>query len=176
MTSSAAVPFVIRREHGVARLREITATREVSHGLLRLAGNAIVAQWSTDRETSRVGREIRVDHELGPVEDVELPLDGLAGAQVRWRILPWPPRWQLVLRAADLRAFERLAGAARLPLTHPAELVLDLRHRDRAVAREFALDLSLALADEAVRLAERETRPALRPTTSAVSAAARRVG
>ena len=84
--------------------------------------------------------------------------------------------WQLVLRAADLRAFERLAGAARLPLTHPAELVLDLRHRDRAVAREFALDLSLALAEEAVRLAERETRPALRPTTSAVSAAARRVG
>ena len=176
MTSSASVPFVIRREHGVVGLSGITATREVSHGLLRLVGGRVVAQWSTDRETSRVGPEIRVDHELGPVQEVELPLDGMAGARVRWRLLPWPPRWQLVLRAADLRVFERLAGAARLPLTNPAELVLDLRHADRALAREFALDLSLALADEAVRLAERESQPALRAAAAALPAGPKRAG
>ena len=115
-----------------------------------------MAQWSMARETSRAGWEIRVDYEQGPVREVELPLSGLAGARVRWRMLPWPPRWQLVLRASDLRAFEHLADELRLPLAHPAELVLDLRWSDRAVAREFAADLSLALADEAVRLAERK--------------------
>jgi hypothetical protein len=96
-----------------------------------------------------------------PVQEVEIPLQGLAGARVRWRLLPWPPRWQLVVHAADLRAFERLAGELRLPQSHPAELVLDLRAVDRAAAREFAADLTLALAEEAVRLAERDSRPVL---------------
>ena len=161
MTSPTAVPFVVRRENGVVRGFSVMATRDVSHGLLRLDAGRVVAQWSTARETSRAGWEIRVDHEQGPVHEVELPLGGLAGARVRWRLLPWPPRWQLVIRAADLRLFEPLAGELRLPLSHPAELVLDLRPSDRAVAREFAADLSLALAEEAVLVAEREGRPAL---------------
>lgn len=159
--ATAAVPFVIRREQGTVRGWSVTATREVTHGLLRVVGGRLVAQWSTARVTSRAGWEISVDHEQLPVQEVELPLEGLAGARVRWRLLPWPPRWQLVVHAADLRTFERLAGDLRVPLAHAAELVLDLRAADRAVAREFVADLDLALAEEAVRLAERERRPAL---------------
>ena len=161
MTAPESVPFVVRWENGVVQGVSVMATVEVSHGILRVEGGQVVAQWSMARETSRAGRETRVDYEQGPVREVELPLSGLAGARVRWRVLPWPPRWQLVLRASDLRAFEHLADELRLPLAHPAELVLDLRWSDRGVAREFAADLSLALADEAVRLAERDARPAL---------------
>jgi hypothetical protein len=150
-----AVPFVIRRDHSVIRGPEITATREESHGLLRLEGQRLVAQWSTVRETSRVGSVIRVDKDLGPVRDVSLPLAGLAGARVRWRPFPWPPRWQLVLQAADLQAFRSLADEAGLPLNHPAELVLDLRGTDRQLARGFATELDLALADAALEAAER---------------------
>lgn len=155
MTSPGTVPFIIRRDHSVIRGPEITATREDSHGLLRIEGRRLVAQWSTVREVSRVGSTFRVDRELGPVRDVSLPLHGLAGAQVRWRVCPWPPCWQLVLHAADLQAFRALADEAGLALEHPAELVLDLRRTDRALARQFAADLDLALAEDALEAAER---------------------
>jgi hypothetical protein len=161
LLATGAVPFVVRREQGTVRGFSVAATTEVTHGLLRLVAGRVVAQWSTARQTSRAGWEISVDHERLPVQEVEIPLQGLAGARVRWRLLPWPPRWQLVVHAADLRAFERLAGELRLPQSHPAELVLDLRAVDRAAAREFAADLTLALAEEAVRLAERDSRPVL---------------
>ena len=69
-------------------------------------------------------------------------------------MFPWPPRWQLVLQAADLHAFRALAGEAALLLDHPAELVLDLRRGDRAVAREFVAELDLALAEAALQAAE----------------------
>jgi hypothetical protein len=172
MTAPASVPFVVCRENGVVRGFSVMATREVSHGLLRLEGDRLVAQWSTARETSRAGWEIRVDHEQGPVRELELPLSRMAGARVRWRLLPWPPRWQIVLRAADLRAFEGLARELQLPLSHPAELVLDLRAADRAVAREFAADLSLTLAEEAVRLAEVEQRSVAALTSPTLPAGA----
>ena len=87
---------------------------------------------------------------------MSLPRAGMAGARVRWRFLPWPPRWQLVLRAADLTAFDAMAGEARLLLEHPAELVLDLRWADRDVAREFAADVALALAERNLQAAERQ--------------------
>ena len=156
MASPAAVPFVIRRSHSVISGPEITAVREDSHGLLRLEAGRIVAQWSTARESSRVGHTIRVDRTLGPVQEVSVPLAALASARVRWRLLPWPPRWQLVLRAADLQAFRALAGEAGLLLEHPAELVLELRRADRGVAREFAAELDMALADVALAAAEAE--------------------
>jgi hypothetical protein len=70
-------------------------------------------------------------------------------------MLPWPPRWQLVLQAADLQAFRALADEAGLPLDHPAELVLDLRRTDRGLARQFAAELELALAEDALQAAER---------------------
>ncbi len=151
---TSAVPFLIRRVHSAIRGPEITATKEDFHGLLRLAGGQLVFQWSTAREVSRVGREILVARDLGPVQEVSLPVAGLAGARVRWRFLPWPPRWQLVLRAADLRAFRALAGEAALLQEHPAELVLDLRRSDRAIAREFAAELDFALAEASLQAAE----------------------
>jgi hypothetical protein len=159
MTSAAAVPFLIRRVHSAIRGPEITATREDFHGLLRLSGEQLVFQWSTAREVSRVGREVLVARDLGPVQEVSLPVGGLAGAQVRWRFLPWPPRWQLVLRAADLQAFRALAGEAALLLEHPAELVLDLRRSDRAIAREFAAELDFALAEASLQAAEGSQLP-----------------
>jgi hypothetical protein len=154
---TAAVPFLIRRVHSAIRGPEITATKEDFHGLLRLTGGQLVFQWSTAREVSRVGREILVARDLGPVQEVSVPVAGLAGAQVRWRFFPWPPRWQLVLRAADLQAFRALAGEAALLLEHPAELVLDLRRSDRAIAREFAVELDFALAEAWLQAAEGES-------------------
>ena len=155
MTSSAIVPFHIRRDHTVIRGPEITATRDDSHGLLRLDGQRLVAQWTTVRETTRVGSTMQADRELGPVQSLSLPLLGLASARVRWRVFPWPPRWQLLLQAADLQAFRALADEAGLPLDHPAELVLDLRRIDRGLARQFAAELDLALAEAALEAAER---------------------
>ena len=157
---AAALPFVLRREHGVISGREITSTRDLIHGLLRLDGERLVVQWSASRETSRVGREIRTDRELAPVREVVLPLDAVAGAQIRWEWRKWPPRQVLVLTAADLRAFQSLAGETDTPglvLEHPAELTVELRRRDRAAAREFVAELDLALAEHALRLAEGQT-------------------
>jgi hypothetical protein len=158
MPRPAAVPFVIRRVQSVVAALSVTETREDSHGLLRLEPGRLVAQWSTARATTHVGMEVRTDRTLGPVHEVALPLWALAGARVRWRLLAWPPRRQLVLRAADLRAFEALAGEAGLLLEHPAELVLDLRGGDRATAREFVADLELALAEAALEEAEASDR------------------
>ena len=60
----------------------------------------------------------------------------------------------LVLTAADLRAFEEVAGAAGLSLDHPAELALRLRGADLELGREFAGELELALAERALAAAE----------------------
>ena len=78
--------------------------------------------------------------------EVVVPLAAVAGAAVRWR-WSWPPGFYLILTAADLRAFEGVAGAAGLALDHPAELALRLRGADRALAAEFATELELALAE-----------------------------
>lgn len=63
-----------------------------------------------------------------------------------------------MLRAADLQAFSALAGETGPLLEHPAELVLELRHVDRLVARAFALDLVLALAEVALEAVETQDR------------------
>ncbi len=154
---AGALPFVLRREQGVISGREITSTRDEIHGLLRLDVDRLVVQWSASRETSRVGREIRTDRELAPVREVVIPFDAIAGAHLRWEWRRWPPRHVLVLTAADLRAFQSLAGDTDGPglvLEHPAELTVALRGRDRAAAREFVAELELALAEHALRLAE----------------------
>jgi hypothetical protein len=59
-----------------------------------------------------------------------------------------------VLTAADLRAFEEVAGQAGLSLDHPAELALRLRSEDRAAGNEFVGELELALAERALAAAE----------------------
>ena len=79
-----------------------------------------------------------------------VPIQAVAGAAVR---RPW---WlfgtglRLVLTAADIRAFDVLAGEGGLKLSHPAELVLRLRRRDALAAEEFTADLALAVAEQSL--------------------------
>jgi hypothetical protein len=166
MRSSAALPFMLARSQDVVGVSEITSTTERVHGLLRLDGEELVIQWRVARSTDRVGaREIRTDRVLEPVREVVLPLHYVAGAAVRWRWWEWPPGPRLLLVAADLHAFEDIAGSAGLRLDHPAELAFRVRHRDRLAAREFAGDLAMALADLAIRTAEQTERLPSQPST-----------
>jgi hypothetical protein len=158
MPHSAALPFVLHRSHDEIGKGEITSTQETVHGLLRLDGDRVHVQWRVARETDRVGKQIRTDREVDPVREVVLPLGAIAGAAVRWR-WGWPPGPYLVLTAADLRAFEDVAGAAGLSLDHPAELALRLRRADRDLATEFAGDLELAVAERALAAAEAKQLP-----------------
>lgn len=156
----SAVPFLLRRQNEVFSLMEMTTTKETFHGVLRIEEDTLVVQWSTARETQKVGFVMKTDRALDPVREVRIPLAGLAGADIGWQWRQWPPGPALVLRAADLRAFEGLAGGAGLVLEHPAELTLGIRRRDRALAREFAAELEMHLADQALRAAERRDRVA----------------
>ena len=154
MPHSAALPFVLHRGHDSVGIKEITSTSETIHGLLRLEGDKVYVQWRVVRSTDRVGLEIRTDREVEPVREVVLPLSAIAGAAVRWRLWKWPPGPYLVLTAADMRAFEEVAGAAALSLDHPAELALRLRRADRELGAAFAGDLELAVAERALAVAE----------------------
>jgi hypothetical protein len=160
MRHIVALPFFLRRSEDVIAKGEITSTAETVHGLIRVDGERLVLQWRVARETDRVGREIRTDHELDPVQEVAVPLSGIAAAKVRASWWPWSGA-RFVLTASDLRAFEQLVGKGGLRLDHPAELVLRLRLRDRIAAQEFAGELELALAEQALRAAE--ARGALPP-------------
>ena len=131
----------------------ITTTRETVHGLLRLDGDQLHVQWRVARSTDHVGMTIRSDKEVEPVREVVIPLTAIAGATVKWS-WRWPPGPHLVLTAADLRAFEEVAGAAGLSLDHPAELELRLRRSDRALGVEFAGELELAIANREMAAAE----------------------
>jgi len=161
MPPTAALPFRFRREGHVISAGEITSTKETVHGLLRLEDERLVIQWRTARKTERVGREIRVDQELEPVQELAIPLSALASAKVRRFWFRRPPGLYLVLTASDLRAFEAVAGEGGLRLTHPAELVIRVGRASRAAAREFASELELALADRQLRAAEQSQHRAL---------------
>jgi len=153
MRHVAALPFFLRRSDDVIARGQITTTAETVHGLVRVEDDRLVLQWRVSRETDRVGREIRTDREIDPVQEVIVPLGGIASAKVRasW----WPLSGaRLVLTAADLRAFEHAVGKGGLRLDHPAELVLRLRLRDRIAAQEFAAELEMALAEQALRAAD----------------------
>jgi hypothetical protein len=160
MPHLAAIPFLLERSHDVIG-REITSTSETIHGLLRLDGARLVVQWRLERTTERIGSEIRSDREVEPVREVVLPLESVAGAQLRTSIWPWIRRARLVLTAADLRAFEPIAGAAGLEVDHPAELTLFVRRADLAIAGEFVGELELAIAERGVALAEGGASPTL---------------
>jgi len=152
MPHSAAIPFLLQRRHDVVGLA-ITTTRETVHGLLRLDGDTLHVQWRVARSTDYVGMTIRSDKQVEPVREVVIPLSAIAGATVKWN-WRWPPGPRLVLTAADLRAFEEVAGAAGLSLDHPAELELRLRRSDRALGTEFVGELELAVAEREIAAAE----------------------
>lgn len=144
---------MLERSKGIIAGKEITSTQETVHGLLRLDGERVLVQWRISRAIDRVGAEIRSDSELEPVRELSLPLSALAGAEVRRSWLRWR-RLHLVLTGADLRAFEDLAGREGLQLRHPAQFEIRVAYESRFAALEFASELRLALADQALRLAE----------------------
>jgi hypothetical protein len=156
MYRSAALPFLLRRSHDDIGVLEITSTTEKILGLLRLEADRLLIQWRLARSTDRVGMAIRTEHEIEPVQEAAIPLAALAGATVRWLWWRWLPGPYLVLTAADLRAFEEIAGTAALRLAHPAELAVRVRRSDRTAAVEFASYLELAVAEHALRAAEEE--------------------
>ena len=159
MSRAPALPFFLRRSDDVIGEAGITSTAETIHGLLRLEQDRLVLQWRLARQVDRVGAEIRCDHEVEPVREISLPVSGLAGATVRSSWWLWARGSRLVLTAADLRTFEALVGLGRFRLDHPAEVVLRIRPRDLGAARNFAADLELALAERALRQAERAEDP-----------------
>jgi hypothetical protein len=152
--SLAALPFTLRRSSDVVGSMEIATTRETVHGLLRFSGEGLAVQWRRSFSTDRIGNEIRTDREIEEVRELFLPIRGLAGAAVRWIWRRWPPGRYLVITAADLRAFEGLAGLSGLQLDHPAELVLRIDRGQSLQAREFAGEIELALAERALREAD----------------------
>lgn len=161
MPHQAAVPFQLRRSEDDFSGGSVTSTTEIVHGLLRLDGDRVVVQWRLARQTEHVGAmSVHTDKELEAVREMEIPLAGVAGAIVRRR---WWAPWAsptLILRAADLRAFEGMAGESGLKLGHPAELILGLRRTDLLVAEEFSAELAMALAERGLAADEAAPPPA----------------
>lgn len=148
---SSVLPFHLSRSADVVSFAEVSSTTEKIHGVLRLEADALVVQWSTARETQRVGMVIETERTLDPVREARLPFAALGGASLARPLWRWPPLGTVLrLRAADLHAFSTLAGEAGLVLEHPSELTLGIHRRDRALAREFAAALELALAEHAL--------------------------
>ena len=153
MTHSAALPFFLKRSEDVIASGSFISTSETVHGLLRLEGEQLVVQWRIARSTDHVGSEIRTDREVTPVREVVIPLAALGGGRVRASWWPWSAG-RIVLTAADLRAFEAVAGETGLRLDHPAELVFRVRRADLDLAHEFVGEVEMALADRALQAAQ----------------------
>jgi hypothetical protein len=147
MAYSQALPFTLRRSSDTMSNTSVTTTTETAHGLLRLEGESLVIQWRLARKTDHVGAmNISSDEEFEAVQEVVVPLSGVAGALVRRGWLQWFTAPRIVLRASDLQAFEAVTGEDGLRLGHPAEIVLKLRRSDVLAAEEFAAELELAVA------------------------------
>ncbi len=154
MPHEAALPFILKRGDDVFSSTGMTSTRETVHGLLILQMDRLVIQWRVGRKTEYIGGEMRTDQEVEPVQEIVVPLHGVAGSVVRRSWWSWLIGPRLVLTATDLRAFEGVTGGEGLSLDHPAELVLRLRRSDRLAAEEFSAELALALAERSVRGSE----------------------
>ena len=149
--SRAAVPFLLKRSSDTYGTASVTTTSETVHGLLRLEEDTLVVQWRLARRTDHVGAaKISSEQEVEPVEEMRVPLSAVAGASVRRGWWSWLVGPRLSLNAADLLAFEELAGENGLKLDHPAELVLRLRRSDVLTAEEFCAELALAVAQRAM--------------------------
>lgn len=157
MSHFAALPFSLRRSQDVLGAASITTTTERVHGLLRLDGDRLIIQWRLTRSTQTLGDGIRTDEEMEPVKEVELPLEAVASAVVRRPWWKFGAGLRLVLTAADLQAFDILAGEGGLKLSHPAEVVVRLRRRDALAAEEFTAEVALALAKRAFKGFESRT-------------------
>jgi len=162
MTYSQSLPFTLRRSSDVLTNTAVTTTTEITHGLLRLEKESLVLQWRLARKTDHLGAtKVSSDEELEAVKEVVVPLSAVAGALVRRRWWHWITGPRIVLRAADLQAFEAVTGPDGLRLGHPAEIVLRLRRSDVLAAEEFAAELELAVAQRGLGGSGPGERPSL---------------
>lgn len=151
----ATLPFELTTDHQVIAGGTVTNTEERRHGVLRLESELLVVQWRVEREISRIGSEIRTDTERDGMREVAVPVRMLGDARVRYRGRWWWRRCEVVITARDLLAFDALADSDGFAFAHPAELVLPVRATDDALAREFASEMELAIAELALAAAER---------------------
>lgn len=142
-----AVPFTLKRSTDLWDRKGYTTKTETAHGLVRLEGGRLVVQWRLAVHTESVGgASWTKEEEIEPVRETVIALERVAGAAVTGsrRGFLRPPK--LVIAAADLMAFDEIAGGQGLKLKHPAKLVFRIGRRDRLAAEEFAAELALALA------------------------------
>lgn len=142
-----AVPFTLKRSSDLWEASSYTTKTETVHGLLRLEAERLVIQWRLAVRTQEFNSASWTSKdEIEPAREVAVPLRDVAGAHVRrkrWTALAGP---RLVVTAADLVAFDDIAGRQGLKLAHPAKLVFRIKRADRLLAEEFAAELALALA------------------------------
>ena len=142
-----AVPFTLKRSSDLWDGGSYTTKTETAHGLLRLEPQRLVIQWRLAVRTQEFNSASWTSKdEFEPAREVAVPLRDVAGAHVRrnwWTALAGP---RLVVTAADLVAFDDIAGGQGLKLKHPAKLVFRVKRADRILAEEFAAELALALA------------------------------
>ncbi|WP_353269441.1 hypothetical protein [Gemmatimonas sp.] len=167
----AALPFQVSGEHQVIANGTVTTTEERRHGVVRLEGTTLTVQWRVEREIQKFGVEIRTDVERDGMRSVPVRVDQLGDARVRTRGRWFWRTWELVLTARDLTAFDPLAGNDGFAFEHPAELVLPVRSADVELAREFASEVELAVAELALSAAERAAVPSPDPAADALPAA-----
>ncbi len=161
MHAVAGVPFTLKRSSDLWDAKGgYESKTETAHGLVRLEPDRLVLQWRLAIRTQVVSTTFRTEEKIEPVREIVIPLAEVAGAFVprrRWWSLVGP---RLVIAAANLLAFEKVAGEQGLRLKHPAKLVLRVSRSDRLAAEEFAAELALALAQGPNRrsLASRESK------------------
>ncbi len=148
MTALSAVPFTFKRSSDLYTSGGVyESTTEIAHGLMRLEADRLVVQWRLEVRTEAMkGAAYETREKIEPVKEIVIPLAQVAGAfvpQRRWWKLAGP---RLVITAADLLAFEKIAGQQGLKLKHPSKLVLRIKRADRLIAEEFAAELALTLA------------------------------
>lgn len=159
MAVVSAVPFTLKRSSDLYTSGGgYESTTETAHGLVRLEEDRLVIQWRLAVVTeSMEGSGYETREAIEPVKEIVIPLAKVAGAVVtarKWWRLAGP---RLTITAADLLAFEKIAGPQGLKLRHPSKLVLRIKRADRLIAEEFAAELALTLT----RLPEDRGRRAL---------------
>ena len=150
MLETTALPFVWHRHQQEFTNSEYTATSETVHGLLRLDAASLYIQWRITREVRRYGVETNTDRQQHTVREVEIPLIKLSDARVKRIWYRLPPREALVLTASDLQTFEVVTAEDQIPglaLNHPAELVLEVRRRDRKLLHNFVSALRVSISE-----------------------------
>jgi len=165
MTQIPVLPFQLKRSKEEFGAASMTTTTERVHGLLRVEGEEVVIQWRTAWEVQRLDSGISTDEEIDEVREARIPLSAFGGAFVRKRWWEFWRRPRIVLLATDLEAFEAVTGEDGLRLKHPAELMLDVRFKDRLLAEEFSAELELAVAK--LGIGSGDGVPRLEPKTGA---------